>query len=649
MLAMKPHASQTQSIAAGHAKDPAQAQANTLNPLWARLALGIQPKLKVGAPDDPYEQEADAVAERVVRMPGPPATIQRKCTACEDEERKPIQTKREISQDAKTAPSAGLAVREAVREGSRLPNDVRAYFEPRFGYDFSRVRVHTDAGAADGARTVGARAYTIGRDIVFGAGEYAPASVKGKQLLAHELTHVAQQSCATPLRRNAAQQSVTDAHDIFLARQPQPGQQAEKEEDEPQPTVVAGTAVSKIVIDSRRGRVGFVVPAPKFVILGSIKTDLKPGKYTIKPDTKNHKWVFGAGQVKVGQRFDVELDGVDPWSLSYPAELPLLVGISAEKQGAMVAGQTDTDSEADFVRTWDEATSQFGDMPEDKTIDGFIDWIYEPSVTPGTGQFSNQVTLRYSDGSEEAIDISTIDETSTTDPDPAAQMRKTPGGRDLPAKINCKTTPNLCNMKKAILRTRELIRQQGDAELLAKEFETFPQVFSVLAQVGVMGANAKTFKVNGRPARGRGAGGGSKPVLPVTRIKPVNGVVNVGGGLEAGAENATNLNPIVPGTGGPTRSIPNHVKAGFEQIGEVFEEGSVDKIISNRLPTSTVNWSQAAEGAAKAMKPGGKVAMKVWQLGTEDAAMIKEAFEKAGFKNVKVVGQGSGTVIVATR
>ena len=71
--------------------------------------------------------------------------------------------------------------------------------EDRLGFDFSRVRVHTDAQAAQSARAVGARAYTIGSDVVFGAGEYAPRSREGQRLIAHELTHVRQQASAPPM------------------------------------------------------------------------------------------------------------------------------------------------------------------------------------------------------------------------------------------------------------------------------------------------------------------------------------------------------------------------------------------------------------------------------------------------------------------
>ncbi len=77
--------------------------------------------------------------------------------------------------------------------GQPLDVQTRAFMEPRFGHDFSSVRVHTDAKAAESARAVNALAYTVGRDVVFGVGQYAPQSYAGRRLMAHELTHVAQQ------------------------------------------------------------------------------------------------------------------------------------------------------------------------------------------------------------------------------------------------------------------------------------------------------------------------------------------------------------------------------------------------------------------------------------------------------------------------
>lgn len=85
--------------------------------------------------------------------------------------------------------------------GQPLDAGTRAFMGPRFGYDFSQVRVHTDARAAESARAVGALAYTVGGDVVFGTGQYTPGTSKGRRLLAHELTHVVQQTMMPSTKR----------------------------------------------------------------------------------------------------------------------------------------------------------------------------------------------------------------------------------------------------------------------------------------------------------------------------------------------------------------------------------------------------------------------------------------------------------------
>ncbi len=87
--------------------------------------------------------------------------------------------------------------------GAPLDNGVRAWMEPRFGHDFSSVRVHTDQKAAESAQAVNAFAYTVGRDVVFGSGLYEPRTESGSQLLAHELTHVVQQARSAPATQTA--------------------------------------------------------------------------------------------------------------------------------------------------------------------------------------------------------------------------------------------------------------------------------------------------------------------------------------------------------------------------------------------------------------------------------------------------------------
>jgi Domain of unknown function (DUF4157) len=151
------------------------------------LPHGVQPRLAVGSVDDPLEHEADHIADRVMRMAGPVrtadagVTLQSKCAACEERQRN-------------SAAGAPAIVHGVLRSsGERLDASTRAFFEPRFGRDFSQVRVHADDRAAKSAKSVGALAYAAGPHIVFAHGQYAPSGESGRRLLAHELAHTVQQ------------------------------------------------------------------------------------------------------------------------------------------------------------------------------------------------------------------------------------------------------------------------------------------------------------------------------------------------------------------------------------------------------------------------------------------------------------------------
>jgi len=163
----------------------------------AGLPRFLQAKLAVGPVDDPLEHEADATAERVMRMPAPsaaPAQLSRKCAACEGEDKEKLHMKAAGSAGPETAPPI---VHDVLRApGEPLDAPTRAFMEPRFGEDFSGVRVHHDSRAAESARSVGAFAYTAGANLVFGAGQYRPEASVGRRLIAHELAHVAQQGRA---------------------------------------------------------------------------------------------------------------------------------------------------------------------------------------------------------------------------------------------------------------------------------------------------------------------------------------------------------------------------------------------------------------------------------------------------------------------
>jgi outer membrane protein OmpA-like peptidoglycan-associated protein len=202
-------------------------------PAWhfARpLLWPIQAKLEVGAVDDPLEREADRVAEHVMRMPEPIAAagpgseavsphstsaglaVQRKCGCggtcekcqAEQQDDKPSNIQRkpaapQISNLGASPASAGMTSPPIVHEVLRSPGQpldagTRAFLEPHFGEELLRVRLHSDPLAERSAHELNARAYTVGNDIVFGAGQYVPGTHDGRRLLVHELAHVVQQS-----------------------------------------------------------------------------------------------------------------------------------------------------------------------------------------------------------------------------------------------------------------------------------------------------------------------------------------------------------------------------------------------------------------------------------------------------------------------
>lgn len=178
----------------------------------------IQAKLRIGKPGDKHEKEADRVAETVMNTsPGGP-DIQQKCPECEDEmhrqpeeeeevqkqEEEEEEVQRQEEEEEEVQPK-GSHVNEITPDlessilslkggGHALPGNLRAFFEPRFNMDLGHVRIHTDQKAADSAHAIKAHAFTIGRNVVFGAGQYEPGTGKGKKLIAHELVHVVQQT-----------------------------------------------------------------------------------------------------------------------------------------------------------------------------------------------------------------------------------------------------------------------------------------------------------------------------------------------------------------------------------------------------------------------------------------------------------------------
>jgi len=188
-------AQQANSGASGHTR---AARSYTGNQALLRRAPATVPflqcKLQIGAVNDPLEAEADSVAERVMRMPEPASvstsgvpSLRRKCAACEEED-KALRTK-SMGQTPSGTVAPPIVHQVLSSPGRPLDPATRAFFEPRFGADFSGIRLHSDSLAAQSAAAVNARAFTVGNQVVLGAG----AGAGPTPLLAHELTHVLQQ------------------------------------------------------------------------------------------------------------------------------------------------------------------------------------------------------------------------------------------------------------------------------------------------------------------------------------------------------------------------------------------------------------------------------------------------------------------------
>jgi len=216
-------------------------------PIYPASALKIQTKLTVNTPGDEYEQEADAVADKIMRMTdnvppvsnSSPVKIQRKCEACGKEEPEEKEEEYELSADGmiqrkcatceeeekkklfrkETASNTSLnvnGVQKVIQStGQQLDKSTRSFMESRFGFDFGKVQIHNNSLAHQSAKDINALAYTHQHHIAFGAGQYQPHTESGKKLLAHELTHTLQQD-GNNVRRMVKLNSVPMSHAGFI-------------------------------------------------------------------------------------------------------------------------------------------------------------------------------------------------------------------------------------------------------------------------------------------------------------------------------------------------------------------------------------------------------------------------------------------------
>ena len=204
----------------------------------------VQTKLTVGPAGDEYEQEADRVAKQVVGMPDSPATE----SAQRQEEEEELQMKtlqREIGAErGNVGPEAEQTIQQARGSGQSLPDDVRTSMERAFGADFSGVKVHNDAESDALNKSVSARAFTTGQDIFFKQGEYNPGSSSGKEVLAHELTHMVQQYGAGSQRQEWEKEDLVQMKAL------------QRQDEEVEPPELEGTLPDGTMVDNEEFRRG---------------------------------------------------------------------------------------------------------------------------------------------------------------------------------------------------------------------------------------------------------------------------------------------------------------------------------------------------------------------------------------------------------
>jgi hypothetical protein len=287
----------------------------------------IQAKLSVSQPNDRYEQEADRVADTVMRMPDPviqrqpseeetiqtsligPITplmqrqveeekeepVQMLQRQVEEEKEEPVQAKQATPQPPNVTPDLESSIQAMRGGGKSLPEDTRSFYESRFGYDFGGVRVHTDSQASEAAGQLSAQAFTIGQNIFFNTGRYEPQTSQGKWLLAHELTHTVQQKPGASL---VAQRKIVEPQTTgeTTTNQKHPAA-ATKPVGEPAPKSIGAT---KVVVAEPTGKADVASTTSKESSEPTVNPDTPAASVKAAPKSPKEDPEFGKvmGQIR---------------------------------------------------------------------------------------------------------------------------------------------------------------------------------------------------------------------------------------------------------------------------------------------------------------------------------------------------------------
>jgi hypothetical protein len=550
-----------------------------------RVQSRVTPVPNPSVPNPSFTPVRSTLLQRKCACGGTPG-LDGECAECRRE--RLLGSQRNLSDQADQS-GVPPVVHDVLRSpGHPLDASTNSLMRARFGHDFSQVRIHTDARAAESARAVESQAYTVENSVVFGAGQYAPQTHAGRQLLAHELTHTLQQKAAP-----------THIPDRLMVGEV--GTQLENEADTAamavgqgvsavSPRFSAATPVVQRQSNQRQSNIvpfDIEIPTPEKAEQNR-RLGVQLPRVSIPVDPRTHSMYVDRRMQAVG--YGIYLGGY--LLFCEGLELPIFISESYVQLGLTNAASVNNVIYPDYDSA--RTTIPYGPWREEDAVPYAYFWAA---------------------GGAAPVIVPTI--------------------------FSPITTPRTVE---TMLEARRMLVEAVQRDLTAVAYGllggmVLQAVFSVIARVA-----------GGRAPRG------TQPAAALEirkKIRPVNGRINVGGGHESGSQHATNLNPIVPGTGGPgpNTQIPNHVRAGFEQIDEVFEAGSANLIYSNRLPYHTVEWTQSANGAFKVMASGGQLHVNVWTNSAQEAKTIIDAFTKAGFRNVRnETGRlGPGTVITGIK
>ena len=314
-----------------------------------RARYPVQAKLTVGAADDAYEREADRVATQVmsIKSDAPPTTRTKLNKQDENAAQRKTETVTRPAITPLTRRSSSLArenkntdmagsfdaghdveqqITASSRGGDPLPAKLRSDLEPRFGTDFSGVRVHTDAQSDGLNRSIGAQAFTHGNHIFMGAGKYSPTTDSGKHLLAHELTHVVQQTGSEVQRKPTAGTGVVQRFSFFglFKKKPKEGTDTEKDK---------GKEVDKDKDKPNKGGLGTV----DVQLQDAVEYEKNLGRFAF-----NHPKANTAAESMLNKMTTVLIRDAEKDSLEYKKQAAKIFG----KDKVSSAGQVGTDLDA---------------------------------------------------------------------------------------------------------------------------------------------------------------------------------------------------------------------------------------------------------------------------------------------------------------